>query len=40
MKNIWIHKTNSFKGAGAFEEEYYISMSGSKRLEIVQLLRE
>ena len=40
MKSIWAHKTNSFKEAEAFDCKYYLSMSSSKRLEIVQLLRE
>lgn len=40
MKNIWIHKTDLFKKAEGFDEEYYIRMPSSKRLEIVQLLRE
>ena len=40
MKSIWVHKANSFKEAGYFDKNYYLNMSKSKRLEIVQLLRE
>lgn len=37
---MWIHKTNSFKKAGDFDKDYYLNMSSSKRLELVQLLRD
>ena len=40
MKNIWVHKTASFKKAEKFDDDYYLNMSSSKRLEIVQFLRE
>lgn len=40
MKKIWIHKTNSFKKAEKFDEEYYFNMDSSKRLDMVQFLRE
>ena len=40
MKKIWINKTNSFKEAEQFDENYYLSMSREQRLEIVQFLRE
>ena len=40
MENIWIHRTGSFKEAESFDEKYYLNMPSSKRLEIVQLLRE
>lgn len=42
MKNgkIWINRANSFKEAEEFDTEYYMSMSGNERLEIMQYLRE
>ncbi|TES93385.1 MAG: hypothetical protein E3J87_02375 [Candidatus Cloacimonadota bacterium] len=40
MKKIWINKTNSFKEAEQFDENYYLSMSREQRVEIVQFLRE
>jgi hypothetical protein len=40
MRKIWVNKTESFKAAAKFEEEYYLNMSSSKRLELMQFLRE
>ena len=39
MKKIWINKADSFVQAEEFEQAYYSKMTGSERLEIVQLLR-
>jgi len=40
MKNVWIHKAGSFKEAEEFDAKYYCSMSGAKRLDMVQALRD
>jgi len=40
MKKIWVNKTGSFKESGRFDEDYYLSMSGTERLETTQFLRE
>ena len=40
MKNIWMHKANSFKEAEEFDAKYYRSMPSSKRLDMVQALRD
>lgn len=40
MKKIWVHKTNSFKSAEEFDEEYYFNMNSTQRLETMQFLRE
>ena len=40
MKRIWINKANSFKEAEDFDTKYYLSMSASERLDLVQFLRE
>jgi hypothetical protein len=40
MKKIWVHKTNSFKEAQEFDDQYYLRLTSAKRLEIVQYLRE
>ena len=40
MKRIWANKAASFRDAEKFERNYYLSMSASKRLETMQLLRE
>ncbi len=40
MDKIWVNKAKSFKDAEKFDEEYYLNMTGSKRLEIIQYLRE
>lgn len=39
-KKIWINKTSSFRSAEKFEEKYYLNMTSSQRLEIMQFLRE
>lgn len=40
MKDVWIHKANSFKDADKFDRNYYSAMSGEERLETMQFLRE
>lgn len=40
MKKIWVNKANSFKEAEEFDNNYYLSMSASERLEIMQELRD
>lgn len=40
MKKIWINKVHSFEEAEKFDENYYFTMSGTKRLETVQFLRD
>lgn len=40
MKKIWIKKFDNFAAADKFNQQYYLKMGSSKRLEIVQLLRE
>jgi len=40
MKKIWINKSNSFKEAEKFDENYYRQMTATQRLEIMQFLRE
>lgn len=40
MKKMWIHKTDSFKKAKDFDEEYYFNMSSAERMDMVQFLRE
>ena len=40
MKNLWVHKTYSFRKAKEFDEDYYLKMSRMKRLETMQFLRE
>jgi len=40
VKKVWIHKTDSFKAADKFDEEYYLNMTSKERLEIMQMLRE
>jgi len=37
---IWVNKTKSFKAAEKYDRNYYLKMSGGKRLETVQMLRE
>lgn len=39
-KKIYFHKTNSFKKAEKFAEDYYLSLTSSHRLSEVQLCRE
>jgi len=40
MKKIWVNKTNSFEKAEECDLEYYLDMTETERLEIVQQLRE
>ena len=40
MKKIWVNKANSFKAAERFDNDYYLKMTSSERLETVQFLRE
>ncbi len=40
MKEVWIHKANSFREADEFERDYYRAMSAEERLETMQFLRE
>ena len=40
MNKIWINKPLSLKDAGRFDAQYYLKMSGGKRLDIMQYLRE
>ncbi len=40
MRKIWVRKSSSFKEAQQFDIDYYLSMSPSERLGIMQFLRE
>ncbi len=40
MRKIWINKALSFKEALNFDEDYYLAMSATQRLETMQFLRE
>ena len=40
MNKVWSHITNSFKSAERFDEEYYLNMSSTERVETMQFLRE
>lgn len=40
MKKIWINKAKSFKQAEKFNQNYYLKMTETERLEIIQFLRE
>jgi hypothetical protein len=40
MRPIWVYKTDSFKAAKKFDENYYLTMSKTERLEVLQFLRE
>ena len=40
MRKIWVKRSKSFKEAEKFNQEYYSNMSASKRLEIIQILRD
>lgn len=40
MKKVWVRKTDSYKEAGSFDLEYYLSMTPQKRIETMQYLRE
>ncbi|MFC1668553.1 hypothetical protein ACFL1T_04140 [Chlamydiota bacterium] len=39
MKKIWMHKSNSFKEAEAFDDEYYFRLAPEERLDMLQFLR-
>ncbi|MEK6732345.1 MAG: hypothetical protein AABY55_01850 [Candidatus Omnitrophota bacterium] len=40
MYKIWIHRASSFKEAEEFDLKYYHKMSSSKRLDMIQFLRD
>lgn len=40
MPKIWVNKARSFEEAEKFDENYYLAMSQTERLETVQYLRE
>jgi hypothetical protein len=40
MKRIWMKKSSSFKKAEEFDQDYYLKMTPSERLDIMQYLRE
>ena len=40
MKKIWVNKAKSFEDAQDFDNEYYLRLSSSERVESVQFLRE
>lgn len=40
MKKIWLNKAYSFEEAKKFDENYYLTMPETKRLETVQFLRD
>ncbi|MBL7084955.1 MAG: hypothetical protein ISS43_02465 [Candidatus Omnitrophica bacterium] len=40
MKKIWVNKATSFKAAKQFDDNYYLAISGIKRIETMQILRE
>ena len=40
MAKIWVHKTDTFEAAKRFDQDYYLLMSTSMRLDTVQFLRE
>lgn len=40
MNKIWVNKANSFEEAEKFDRDYYLKMTSSERVEIVQFLRE
>jgi hypothetical protein len=40
MEKIWINKARSFREAQDFDDNYYLAMSETQRLETVQFLRE
>ena len=40
MKKIWVNKVSSFTDAEKFDDDYYLAMSSSERLDTVQFLRE
>lgn len=40
IKKIWVHKSDSILDSEKFEQDYYLKMSPSERLDTVQFLRE
>lgn len=40
MRKIWVNKVNSFEEAEKVDEDYYLKMTPSERLDIMQFLRE
>ena len=40
MRKIWINKAKTFDEAQLFDAAYYRNLTGSQRVEIVQVLRE
>ncbi|MGB9438314.1 MAG: hypothetical protein WCB15_10265 [Desulfobacterales bacterium] len=40
MKKIWVNRAKSFEEAQDFDDEYYLSLSSTERVESVQILRE
>ncbi len=40
MHKIWVNKTESFKSAEKSDTGYYLNMTSSERLEMMQYLRE
>ncbi|MCP2518986.1 hypothetical protein NLD30_00895 [SCandidatus Aminicenantes bacterium Aminicenantia_JdfR_composite] len=40
MKKIWVNKIYSFEDAERFDENYYLNMTSTERLNIMQFLRE
>lgn len=40
MQKIWMRKSSSFQEAKDFDDLYYLSLTPSERLDIVQFLRE
>ncbi len=40
MNKIWVNKADSFEEAERFDRDYYLKMTSSERLEIVQFLKE
>lgn len=40
MRKIWINRAKSFKKAEDFDSRHYFNLGASKRLDIVQTLRE
>jgi hypothetical protein len=37
---IWVNKSTSYKEAQEFDDSYYLSLTPTERLEVVQFLRE
>ncbi len=40
MAKIWIHKTDTFEAAKRFDQDYYLFMGKTMRLDTFQFLRE